>query len=77
MQVVVILREASQKVPEGISNYWNRLEGSCYNFCTQLHKYASSDTGYTSSCKNCSIATAADYHVTVGWNAIAKATANV
>ena len=41
-----------------------------------LHAYVSSGAGNASYGKNHSAATAADYHITVGQNAIAKATAN-
>ena len=37
-----------------------------------LITYASSGTGKASCHKNHSAATAADYHITVGWNAVAK-----
>ena len=41
-----------------------------------LNAYVSSGTGNASCCKNYSVATAADHHITIGWNAVAKATAN-
>ena len=41
-----------------------------------MHAYASNSAGNASCCKNRCIATAADYQVTVGWYAVAEATAN-
>ena len=43
---------------------------------TQLHTYASNGADNASYHKNCSIAIAADCHVTVGQSAVSKATAN-
>ena len=41
-----------------------------------LHACISNGAGNTSYCTNCSIATTVDYHVTIGQNAVTKATAN-
>ena len=53
-----------------VKDCWNRLEGGFYDFCIQLHAYASSGAGNTSYQKNYSTERVADYHVTVGWNAV-------
>ena len=41
-----------------------------------LHAYTSSGAGSVACCKNSSAATAANHHITVGWNAVAEVTSN-